>query len=60
MKRQRYIQQVKDHDKSPQNQTKEEEIGSITGKEFRMTVKMIQNLQKKIELQINSLEIRIK
>ena len=31
-KRQRNIQQVKEHDKSPQNQTKEEEIGSLPGK----------------------------
>ena len=29
MKRQRNIQQVKEHDKSPLNQTKEEEIGSL-------------------------------
>ena len=60
MKKQRYIQQVKHHDKSPENQTKEEEIGSITGKEFRiMIVKMIQKLENKVELQINSLETRI-
>ena len=32
MKRQRNIQQVKEHDKCPQNQTKEEEIGSLTEK----------------------------
>jgi len=60
MKRQRNIQQVKDHDKSPPNQTKEEEIGSLLEKEFRiMIVKMIQNLQNKMELQVNSLETRI-
>ena len=57
MKRQRNIQQVKEHDKSPPNQTKEKEIGSLTEKEFRiMIVKMIQNLENKMELQINSLE----
>ena len=61
MKRQRNIQQVKECDKSPPNQTKEEEIGSLTEKEFRiMIVKMIQNLENKMELQINSLETRIK
>ena len=39
------------------HQTKEEEIGSLPEKEFRiMIVKMIQNLENKIELQINSLE----
>ena len=35
MKRQRNIQQVKEHDKSPPNQTKEEEIGSLPDKEFK-------------------------
>ena len=60
MKRQRNIQQVKEYGKSPPNQTKEEEIGSLPEKEFRiMIVKMIQNLENKMELQINSLETRI-
>ena len=60
MKRQRHIQQVKQHDKCPQNQTIEEEIGSLPEKEFRiMIVKMIQNLENKMELQINRLETRI-
>ena len=60
MKRQRNIQQVKEHDKSMLNQTKEEEIGSLPDKEFRiMIVKMIQNLENKMELQISSLETRI-
>ena len=60
MKRQRHIQQVKQHDKCPQNQTKEKEIGNLPEKEFRiMIVKMIQNLENKMELQINSLETRI-
>ena len=60
MKRQRNIQQVKEHDKCPPNQTKEEEIGSLTEKEFRiMIVKMIQNLENKMELQINRSKIRI-
>ena len=57
---QRNIQQVKEHDKCPPSQTKEEEIGSLPEKEFRtMLVKMIQNLENKMELQINSLETRI-
>ena len=51
---------MKKHDKTPPNQTKEEEIGSLLEKEFRiMIVKMIQNLENKMELQMNSLEIRI-
>ena len=60
MKRQRDTQQVKEHDKCPPNQTKEEEIGNLPDKEFRiMIVKMIQNLEIKMESQINSLETRI-
>ena len=56
MKRQRNIQQVKEHYKSPQTK---EEIGSLPEKEFRiMIVKIIQNLENKMELQINSLETR--
>ena len=59
MKRHRNIQQVKEHDKCPPNQTREEEIGSLPEKEFRiMIVKMIQNLESKMELQINRLETR--
>ena len=59
MKRQRSTQQVKEQEKCPPNQTKEEEIGNILDKEFRiMAVKMIQNLENKLELQINSLETR--
>ena len=43
----------------PPNQTKEEEIGNLPDKEFRiMIVKMIQNLEIKMESQINSLETR--
>ena len=59
MKRQRNTQQIKEHDKCPPNQTKKEEIGSLPEKEFRMIVKMIQNLENKMELQINRLETRI-
>ena len=60
MKRQRNIQQVKERDKCPPNQTKEDEIGSLPEKELRiMIAKMIQNLENKMELQKNSLETRI-
>ena len=39
---------------------KEDEIGSLPEKEFRiMIVKIIQNLENKMELQINRLETRI-
>ena len=57
MKRQRNTQQ----DRINAQQTKQkEEIGNLPDKEFRiMIVKMIQNLENKMELKINSLEIRI-
>ena len=59
MKRQRNTQQVKEQDKRPPNQTKEEEIGNLPDKEFQiMIVKIIQNLEIKMESQINSLETR--
>ena len=60
MKRQRNTQQVKKQDKCPPNQTKGEEIGNLPDKEFQiMIVKMIQNLEIKMESQINSLKTRI-
>ena len=60
MKRQRNTQQVKEQDKSPPNQTKEEDIGNLPDKEFQiMIVKMIQNLENRMELHINTLETRI-
>ena len=60
MKRQRNTKQVKEHDKFPPNQTKEEEIGNLPDEEFQlMIVKIIQNLENKIKLQINSMETGI-
>ena len=60
MKRQRNTQEVKEHEKCPPSQTKEEEIGNLPEKEFRiLIIKMIQHLENKMELQINSLETRI-
>ena len=59
MKRERNIQQVKEHDKCTPNQTRGGDR-SLPEKEFRiMIVKMIQNLENKMELQINKLEARI-
>jgi len=44
----------------PTKPTKEEEIGNLPDKEFRiMIVKLIKNLEIKMESQINSLETRI-
>ena len=43
----------------PTKSNKEEEIGNISEKQFRiMIIKMIQNLESKMELQINSLETK--
>ena len=59
MKTQRNTEQVKEQDKCPPNQTKEEEIGNLPEKEFRiLIVKIIQNLEIKMESQINSLQTR--
>ena len=49
MRTQRNMQQMKEQDKNPPDQTNEEEIGSLPEKEFRvMRVKMIQNLGKRM------------
>ena len=60
MKGQRNTQQVKEQDKCPPNKTKDEEIGNLLDKEFQiMIVKLIQNLEIKMDSEINSLETRI-
>ena len=60
MKWRRNTQQVKEHKKCPLSQTKDEEIGNLPEKYFRiMIIKMIQDLENKMELQINNLETRI-
>ena len=61
MKRQRNNQQVKEHEKCPPHQTKEEEIGNLPEKEFRiMIIKMTQNLENKMELQSYNLCLETK
>ena len=50
MRRQRNTEKMKEQGKNPPDQTNEEEIGSLLGKEFRvMIVKMIQNLGNRME-----------
>ena len=50
----------KEQEKCPPNQTKEEEIWNLPEKEFQILIlKIIQNLDIKMESQINSLETRI-
>ena len=57
MKRKRNIQQVKEHDKNPPGETKEQAIGNLSEKEFRiMIAKMIQNLENKTEIEIYRME----
>jgi len=61
IKRQRNMQQMKEHGKNPQDQTNEEETGSLPEKEFRvMIVKMAPNLENKMEAQINRMKAWIK
>ena len=44
------MQQMKEQGKNPADQTNEEEMGRLHEREFRvMTVKMIQNLGKRME-----------
>ena len=51
MKKQKNTQQVKEHEICSPSQTKKE-IGNLPEKEFRiMIIKMIQNLENKMELQ---------
>ena len=53
-KRNRNTKQLKEKKKCSPNQTKEEEIGNLPEKEFQiMIVKMIQNLEIKMESQID-------
>ena len=49
MKKQKVMSQMKGHNKTPEKQLNEAEIGNIPQKEFRMIVKMIQDLGKTIE-----------
>ena len=52
MKRQRNTTQMKEQTRNTEVQINEEEIGKLTGKEFRiMIVKMIKNLEKMQKMQ---------
>ena len=55
------MHQMKERGKTSQDQTNEEEIGTVPEKEFRVTiVKMIQNLGNKMEAQIYRTDAQIK
>ena len=45
----RVMSQVKGQYKTPEKQLNEVEIGNLSGKKFRMIVKMIQDLRKRME-----------
>ena len=49
MKRQRKTIQMKEQTRNTEVQINEEEIGKLPEKEFRMIVKMIKNLENKME-----------
>ena len=49
--------QMKEHDKTPEKQLNEVEIGNLPDKEFRiMIVKMIQDLGKRMEAKIEKMQ----
>ena len=57
MNRQRAMLQTKEQDKTPEKQLNEVEIGNLPEKEFRiMTVKMIQDLGKRMEAKIEKMQ----
>ena len=49
MKRQRNTTQMKEQTRNTEVQINEEEIGKLPGKEFRMIIKMIKNLENKMD-----------
>ena len=54
------MQQIKEHGKNHKDKTNEEEVDNLPEKEFRvMIVKMVQNLENKMEAWINRLEAQI-
>ena len=56
MKRQRAMYQMKEQGKTPEKQLNEVEIGNIPEKEFRMIVKMIQDLGKRMEAKVEKMQ----
>ena len=55
MKRQRAMYQMKEQEKTPEKQLNEVEIGNLPEKEFRIIVKMIQDLGKRMEARIEKM-----
>ena len=48
--------QMKEQDKTPEKQLNEVEIGNLPEKEFRIIVKMIQDLGKRMEAKIEKMQ----
>ena len=59
MKRQKIMFQMKEQDKTPENQLSEVETGNLQEKEFRiLIVKMIQDHEKRMEAKIEKVQDR--
>ena len=56
MKKQKVMSQMKGQDKIPEKQLNEMEIGNLPEKEFRMIVKMIQDLRKRMEAKTEKMQ----
>ena len=56
MKGQRAMYQMKEQDKTPEKQLNEVEIGNLPEKEFRMIVKMIQDLRIRMEAKTEKMQ----
>ena len=50
------MSQRKGQDKTPEKQLNEVKTGNLSEKEFRMTVKMIQDLRKRMETKIEKMK----
>ena len=56
MQNQKVMSQMKGQDKIPEKQLNEMEIGNLPEKEFRMIVKMIQDLRKRMEAKTEKMQ----
>ena len=57
MKKQKVMSQMKEQNETPEKQLREVEIGNLLEKEFRiMIVKMIQDLQKRMDAKIETMQ----
>ena len=56
MKRQRATYPLKEQDKTPEKQLNEVEIGNLPQKEFKMIVKMIRDIGKRMEAKTEKMQ----